>query len=78
MIYNFADDNTIYDCGKDLSNDLENLKHDMKILLKWFKTNSLQAALGKEKKKQNSVKLITNSIENEKRKKSSFTRYHNR
>ena len=50
MIYNFADDNTIYDCGKDLSNDLENLKHDMKILLKWFKTNSLQATLGKEKK----------------------------
>ena len=50
MIYNFADDNTIYDCGKDLSNDLENLKHDMKILLKWFKTNSLQTTLGKEKK----------------------------
>ena len=50
MIYNFADDNTIYDCGKDLSNDLENLKHDMKILLKWFKTNSLQATLDKEKK----------------------------
>ena len=27
-------DNTIYDCGKDLSNILDNLKHDMKILLK--------------------------------------------
>ena len=34
---NFADDNTIYDCGKDLSNILENLKHDLKILLKWFR-----------------------------------------
>ena len=42
-ICNFADNNTIYDCGKDLSNILENLKHDMKILLKWFRINSLQA-----------------------------------
>ena len=42
-ICNFADDNTIYDCGKDLPNILENLKHDMKILLKWFRKNSLQA-----------------------------------
>ena len=29
-ICNFANDNTIYDCGKDLNNILENLKHDMK------------------------------------------------
>ena len=35
-VCNFADDNTIYDCGKDVSNILENLKHDLKILLKWF------------------------------------------
>ena len=33
-ICNFADDNNIYDCGKDLPNILENLKHDIKILLK--------------------------------------------
>ena len=46
-ICNFADDNTIYDCGKDLSNILENLKHDMKILLKWFRINSIQANPGK-------------------------------
>ena len=46
-ICNFADDNTIYDCGKDLSNISENLKHDMKILLKWFRINSLQANPGK-------------------------------
>ena len=46
-ICNFADDNTIYDCGKDLSNILENLKHDMKILLKWFRINSLRANPGK-------------------------------
>ena len=33
-VCNFADNNTIYDCGEDLSNILENLKHDLKILLK--------------------------------------------
>ena len=42
-VCNFADDDAIYDCCKDLSNILENLKHDMKILLKWFRINSLQA-----------------------------------
>ena len=46
-VCNFADDNTIYDCGEDLSNILENLKHDLKILLKWFRINSLQANPGK-------------------------------
>ena len=68
-ICNFADDNTIYDCGEDLSNILENLKHDMKILLKWFRINSLKANPGKfqfmilGKKKRNSVKLIINPTE---------------
>ena len=66
-IYNFANDNTIYNCGYDLSNILENLKRDLKILLTWFRINCLQANLGKfqlmilGKKKQNSVKLIINS-----------------
>ena len=41
-ICNFADDN-IYVCGEDLSNILENLKHDMKIILTWFRINSFQA-----------------------------------
>ena len=65
-ICNFADDNAIYGCGDDLSNILENLKHDMKILLKWFRINSLQAYPRKfqfmilGKKKRNSVKLIIN------------------
>ena len=74
-ICNFADDNTIYDCGKDLSNILENLKHDMKILLKWFRINSLQANPGKfqfmilGKKNRNLVKLIINSTETEETKK---------
>ena len=63
-VCNFADDNTIYDCGEDLSNILQNLKHNVKILLKWFRINSLQANPGKfqfmilGKKKQNSIKLI--------------------
>ena len=35
-----ADDNAIYDPDEDLSSILENLKHDMKILLKWFRINS--------------------------------------
>ena len=65
-VCNFADDNTLYDCGEDLSNILENLKHDLKILLKWFRANSLQASSGKfqlmisRRKKRNWVKLIIN------------------
>ena len=68
-ICNFADDNTIYDCGEDLSNILENLKHDLKILLKWFRINILQANPGKfqfmilEKKKRNSVNIIISTTE---------------
>ena len=68
-IFNFADDNTIYNCVEDLSNILENLKHDLEILLKWFRINSLQANPGKfqfmilGKKKRNSVKLIINTTE---------------
>ena len=73
-ICNFADDNTIYDCGEDLSNILENLKDDLKILLKWFRINSLQANPGKfkfmilGKKKRNSVKLINTTEIEESRK----------
>ena len=73
-VYNF-DDNTIYDCGEDFSNVLENLKHYMKILLKWFRINSLQANPGKfqfiilGKKNRNSVNLIINSTKIEESKK---------
>ena len=53
----------------DLSNILENLKHDLKILLKWFRKNSLQAGKFQfmifGKKKRNSVKLIINTTETE-------------
>ena len=72
-VYNFAADDTIYDCGEDLSNIVENLKHDLEILLKWFRINSLQANPGKSqgrgKKKRNSVKLIINSNKIEESKK---------
>ena len=63
-VYNFADD-----CGEDLSNILNSLKHDLKILLIYFRINSLQANPGKfqfmilVKKKRNSVKLIINTTE---------------
>ena len=72
-ICNFADDNIIYVCGDDLSNILENLKHDMKILLTWFRINSFQAIPDKFQfiilgKKQNLVRLVINSIEIEKSK----------
>ena len=33
----FADDNTLFSCGDNLSVILKSLEHDMKILLKWFK-----------------------------------------
>ena len=39
-ICNFADDNTIYDCGEDLSNILENLKHDLTKKTKFGQINN--------------------------------------
>ena len=67
-ICNFADDNTLYSSGIELSSILENLKHDTKTILKWFRINSLKANPGKfqfmilGKKQCNKVKLIINSI----------------
>ena len=67
-IWNFADDNTLYSCGTELSSILENLKHDTKTVLKWFRINSLKANPGKiqfmilGEKQCNKVKLLINSI----------------
>ena len=67
-ICNFADGNTLYNSRTELSSILENLKHDTKTVLKWFRINSLKANLGKiqfmilGKKQCNKVKLIINSI----------------
>ena len=46
-ICNFADDNTLYSHGSNLSLILNNLEHDMRNLLYWFKINSLKANPGK-------------------------------
>ena len=46
-ICNFADDNSIYSCGKDLLKMKENFMCSMKTILKWFSLNSLKANLGK-------------------------------
>ena len=54
---------------------VKNLKHNLNILLKWFRINSLQANPGKfqfmilGKKKRNSTKLIINTTEVEESKK---------
>ena len=45
-ICNFADDNTIYSCGKDLPKIKQDLICAMKNILKWFKLNSLKTNPG--------------------------------
>ena len=42
-ICNFADDNTLYSCGKSLTDIKENLVSDTKSILNWFRLNSLKA-----------------------------------
>ena len=67
-ICNFADGSTLDSGGMELSSILENLKHDMKVILKWFRINLLKANLGKfqfmilGKKQSNKVKIKLNSI----------------
>ena len=46
-ICNFADDNTLYSCDRNLLRIKENLTFDMKNILFWFRTNSLKANAGK-------------------------------
>ena len=42
-ICNFADDNNLYSHDSNLPLILNNLEHDMRNLIYWFKTNSLKA-----------------------------------
>ena len=64
-ICNFADDNTLYSHDGDLPLILNNLEHDMRNLLYWFKINSLKAnpgkfqfmILGKKKRLKYSLKI---------------------
>ena len=46
-ICNLAHDNTFYSGEVESFSILENLKHDMKIILKWFRINLLKANPGK-------------------------------
>ena len=46
-ISNSADDNTLYSCGKSLTDIKENLVSDRKSILNWFRLNSLKANPGK-------------------------------
>ena len=46
-ICNFVDDNTIYRCNSVLEITLEDLQHDMNMLLNWFKINSMKPNLKK-------------------------------
>ena len=46
-VCNFADDNTIYVCNKNLEFIKENLQYDMKVILQWFRINSMKANPGK-------------------------------
>ena len=43
LICNFADDNTLSSCNKNLNTVKKNLIHDTNILLHWFEINSLKA-----------------------------------
>ena len=67
-ICNFADDNTLYSCDRNLLRIKENLTFDMKNILFWFKTNSLKANAGKfqfmilNRKNHRRQRMVINSI----------------
>ena len=46
-IYNFANDNTLYESSPSVSVVLSCLEYDVTIVLNWFKVNSLKANLKK-------------------------------
>ena len=46
-VCNFADDDTLYSCNKNLDHVFSNLKYDLRNLLDWFKINSMKANPGK-------------------------------
>ena len=69
-ICNFADDNTLFYCNKNLNLIKENLRLDLKNLLYWFKINSLKAnpekfkfiVMGKKEKEKEKEILIYEDI----------------
>ena len=46
-VCNFADDNTLYSCNKNLEHVFSNLKYDLRNVLDWFKINSMKTNPGK-------------------------------
>ena len=46
-VCNFADDNTLYSCNKNLKHVFSNLKYDFRNVLDWFKINSMKTNPGK-------------------------------
>ena len=46
-VCNFADDNTLYSCNKNLEHVFSNLKYDLRNVLDWFKINPMKANPGK-------------------------------
>ena len=46
-VSNFADDNSLYSCNKNLENIFSNAKWGFKRVLEWFRINSLKANPGK-------------------------------
>ena len=46
-VSNFADDNSLYSCNKNLENIFSNAKWGFKRVLEWFRINSLKINLGK-------------------------------
>ena len=45
-VCNFADDNTLYSCNKNLEHVFSNLKYDLRNVLDWSKINSMKANPG--------------------------------
>ena len=67
-ICNFADDNTLYSCDRNLLRIKENLTFDMKNISLWFRTNSFKANAGKlqfmilSRKNHRRQRMVINSI----------------
>ena len=65
---NFADDNNLYSCDRNLLCIKENLTFDIKNILLWFGTNSLKANAGKfqfiilNRKNHRRQRMVINSI----------------
>ena len=59
-LYNYADDNTLSYADDNVTNLVDTLEHESKILIKWFKDNQMQAnpdkfqaiAIGNKTKKE--------------------------